>query len=101
MGKLVPKDKNIKFWVFYSLEKSGRYDGWVVILFRSFFGGHHGKTIILPNKEYGIVQMLKDLIPFIGHAPKEIIDGTAQYFYGRGMKCEAEYVKSFRKVAKI
>jgi len=65
-------------------------------------GRQYGKVIELPrSEEYTVREKLRDFIPSWGHAPSEVTDGLVQYFYGRGMEEEAEFLKSKRWIASI
>lgn len=64
-------------------------------------GMHHGSTVLMPNKEFSFWQKMKDLIPNIGHALREVNDSLQVYFDRRGMQNEVKYLKSVRWVAKI
>lgn len=65
-------------------------------------GLRYGKRIDLPrSEEFTTEEKLKDHVPGWGHAPSEVTDGLIQYFYGRGMTEEAEFLKSKRWIATI
>jgi hypothetical protein len=65
-------------------------------------GKFFGDVIYLPeSREFTLREKLLDLIPGWGHAPSEVTDGLVQYFYGRGLAAEAEYLKSIRHLANI
>jgi len=63
------------------------------------FGKHYGKKILLPK--YGMFHRIPFLRHIFGHAYSSVNEALEQYFYGRGMKREAEYLKSIRSIATI